>query len=252
MPLTPDDVRNKRFTPVRLREGYDMGEVDQFLDEVEATLEATQKENDELRAKLEAAQSGTRPAPAGRAAEPAKPAEAPPATTTPKEASSAAARLLELATKNADELVEEAKGQADQIVGEARSNAERVETEARSKAERMETEARTKAERMESDARTRAERLDQETAERRTQLIGKLEQERDRLTQELEELRGFEREYRSRLKAYFESQLAVLNGEESKAQTTRLPSSGAEAGKAGGSSEEEGSQGLRSILGDEG
>ncbi|MEO6605667.1 MAG: DivIVA domain-containing protein, partial [Aeromicrobium sp.] len=38
MPLTPEDVRNKRFTPVRLREGYDMGEVDQFLDEVEAEL----------------------------------------------------------------------------------------------------------------------------------------------------------------------------------------------------------------------
>ena len=34
MPLTPEDVSNKRFTPVRLREGYDMGEVDQFLDEV--------------------------------------------------------------------------------------------------------------------------------------------------------------------------------------------------------------------------
>ncbi len=36
MPLTPEDVSNKRFTPVRLREGYDMGEVDQFLDEFEA------------------------------------------------------------------------------------------------------------------------------------------------------------------------------------------------------------------------
>ena len=38
MPLTPEDVSNKRFTTVRLREGYDMGEVDQFLDEVEAEL----------------------------------------------------------------------------------------------------------------------------------------------------------------------------------------------------------------------
>ena len=38
MPLTPDDVRNKRFTPLRLREGYDMAEVDAFLDEVEAEL----------------------------------------------------------------------------------------------------------------------------------------------------------------------------------------------------------------------
>ncbi len=58
MPLTPEDVSNKRFTPVRLREGYDMGEVDQFLDEVEAELERLLKENDDLRSKLAAAQGG--------------------------------------------------------------------------------------------------------------------------------------------------------------------------------------------------
>src|SRR5690349_23661373 len=58
MPLTPEDVSNKRFTPVRLREGYDMGEVDQFLDEVEAELARLTKENDDLRAKLSAAQTG--------------------------------------------------------------------------------------------------------------------------------------------------------------------------------------------------
>ena len=61
MALTPEDVSNKRFTAVRLREGYDMGEVDQFLDEVEAELTRLVTENDELRAKLEAAQTG-RPA----------------------------------------------------------------------------------------------------------------------------------------------------------------------------------------------
>ncbi|HVK29802.1 MAG TPA: DivIVA domain-containing protein [Nocardioides sp.] len=58
MPLTPEDVSNKRFTPVRLREGYDMGEVDQFLDEVEAELARLTQENDDLRAKLAAAQAG--------------------------------------------------------------------------------------------------------------------------------------------------------------------------------------------------
>src|SRR5215218_2903692 len=58
MPLTPEDVSNKRFTPVRLREGYDMGEVDQFLDEVESELARLTKENDELRSKLAAAQQG--------------------------------------------------------------------------------------------------------------------------------------------------------------------------------------------------
>src|SRR4051794_29621805 len=58
MPLTPEDVSNKRFTPVRLREGYDMGEVDQFLDEVESELSRLTRENDELRSKLSAAQQG--------------------------------------------------------------------------------------------------------------------------------------------------------------------------------------------------
>ena len=52
MPLTPEDVSNKRFTPVRLREGYDMGEVDQFLDEVETELARLTRENEDLRSRL--------------------------------------------------------------------------------------------------------------------------------------------------------------------------------------------------------
>ena len=34
MPLTPEDVSNKRFTSTRFRPGYDEDEVDAFLDEV--------------------------------------------------------------------------------------------------------------------------------------------------------------------------------------------------------------------------
>ena len=155
MPLTPEDVSNKRFTPVRLREGYDMGEVDQFLDEVEAELERLLKENDDLRTKLtsshgadavasvtaaqktdaaaskpekdssekdgpekDAQKDGQKDAPEKDAekadAKPGVIQDAPPATptpareeikvVTPAEASSAALRLLELATRNADEV----------------------------------------------------------------------------------------------------------------------------------------------------
>jgi DivIVA domain-containing protein len=223
MPLTPEDVSNKRFTPVRLREGYDMGEVDQFLDEVEAELARLTKENDDLRSKLSAAQTGSAPAPV-RAPEPEpakveeKPAPAPapvpaaaPAAAatgvqtirveTVPEASNAAARLLELATRNADELVDEAKNEADKIVGEART-----------KAERLESESKSKADRLEADARTRSQMLDSETAERRQQMFGELEQERDKLSSEVENLRSFEREYRSRLKSYFTQQLEALSG----------------------------------------
>ncbi|HYG94037.1 MAG TPA: DivIVA domain-containing protein [Nocardioides sp.] len=248
MPLTPEDVSNKRFTPVRLREGYDMGEVDQFLDEVEAELARLTQENDELRAKLAAAQGGggaptydaptqltpvvePEPTPVPEPVPAPAPVVAPVAgetggvetirVETVPEASNAAARLLEIATRNADELVEDAKNEADKIVGEART-----------KAERLEAEAKIKADRMESDARARSEMLDSETAERRVQLFGDLEKERDKLNLEVENLRSFEREYRSRLKSYFTQQLEALQApgdtvapvEESSAAPKRLRS----------------------------
>lgn len=50
MALTPEDVRNKRFTAVRFKEGYDLDEVDAFLDEIEESLAALTKENADLRA----------------------------------------------------------------------------------------------------------------------------------------------------------------------------------------------------------
>jgi DivIVA domain-containing protein len=230
MPLTPEDVSNKRFTAVRLREGYDMGEVDQFLDEVEAELARLTKENDDLRSKLAAAQSGASTpspapqvqfepepepepepevaAPAPVAAQPAAPVQTVRVETV-ADASNAAARLLEIATRNADELVEDAKNEADRIIGAART-----------KSERLESEAKTKADRMEADARQRSQMLDSETAERRQQMFGDLERERDKLNSDVETLRAFEREYRSRLKTYFTQQLEALKtGGESHAPT---------------------------------
>ncbi len=261
MPLTPEDVSNKRFTPVRLREGYDMGEVDQFLDEVEAELARLTRENDELRAKLSLAQTGTdtatnvyaaalpepfvpepepepEPEPIAVAPEPPAPELAPVTLAVPvadvqtirvetvPEASNAAARLLEIATRNADELVEEAKNEADKIIGEART-----------KAERLEFESKSKADRLEADARARSQMVDSETAERRQQLFGDLERERDKLNAEVESLRAFEREYRSRLKSYFVQQLELL-------ETTSETASPAAEGMAP-------PKRLRSILGED-
>ncbi len=246
MPLTPEDVSNKRFTPVRLREGYDMGEVDQFLDEVEAELARLTKENDDLRSKLSAAQTGapipvTPPVPAPEPVVEKKPEPEPvvaapvPAAggietirvETVADASNAAARLLEIATRNADELVEDAKNEADKIVGEART-----------KAERLEAEAKSKADRLESDARTRSQMLDSETAEKRAQMFGELEKERDKLNIEVENLRSFEREYRSRLKSYFTQQLEALDS---------APEGGGAPAEAAAAAPKR----LRSILGEE-
>jgi hypothetical protein len=54
--------------------------------------------------------------------------------------------------------------------------------------------------------------LDSETEERRRQLFGGLEKEKEKLNAEVENLRSFEREYRSRLRSYFEQQLSALDG----------------------------------------
>ena len=50
MALTPEDVRNKQFTTVRFKEGYDLDEVDNFLDEIEISLTAVTREAEDLRA----------------------------------------------------------------------------------------------------------------------------------------------------------------------------------------------------------
>jgi DivIVA domain-containing protein len=237
MPLTPEDVSNKRFTPTRLTQGYDMGEVDQFLDEVEAELGRLLRENEELRARGDGAGSTAATStdgastldgasPAAQAApdtsttsdsQPAASAEPTTATTaaatspaaspapttaatplpsetlkvtTVADASSAATRLLEIATRSADELVTEARTEAERIVAESRGRAEQLET----------------------DARTRSQQVEVETQERRRQLFGDLETERHSLEGEVENLRSFEREYRARLKTYFEQQLSALDG----------------------------------------
>jgi len=256
MPLTPDDVDNKRFTPVRLREGYDMGEVDQFLDEVAAEMRRLNQENDDLRAKLTSAQQGgggvqvPAPAPAPepvveKAPEPAPTPAAPTPAATPAatggietirvetvpEASNAAARLLELATRNHDALIEQAKDDADKLVGEARA-----------KAERLESESKSNADKVEADARARAQMLDSETAERRQQLFGDLEKEKDKLTAEVEGLRAFEREYRSRLRSYFTQQLESLNATQDGAASSGAPGQGGDVPAP---------KRLRSILGEE-
>jgi DivIVA domain-containing protein len=220
MPLTPEDVHKKTFTPVRLREGYDMGEVDQFLDEVEEELTRLLKENSDLRGQLAAvATNGSRAAVAAPEPAPAPPPAPEPAPVVPQqaqpaaltelplvktapEASSAAARLLEIATSNAEQLVHEAKSDADRIVVQARTQADRVGKDAQSKADKLTTEARK-----------RAQRLDAETEERREQMLGTLEREKQSLAAEIDELRAFEREYRSRLKSYFEAQLRALEGD---------------------------------------
>ena len=93
MPLNPEEVVNKRFSPTKFRQGYDEEEVDEFLDEVVAELRRLNSENDELRAKLSACESRVAELSRGggaRARQEQAPAPAPVAAPTPAHSEEAA------------------------------------------------------------------------------------------------------------------------------------------------------------------
>jgi cell division septum initiation protein DivIVA len=109
---------------VKLREGYNMEEVDGFLDEVEAELGRLHREIDDLTAKAAAA-------PMAAAAPPPAPVEAVIAAPVPVAApaaapTDAAVRMLELAQKTADEYVNAAKSEAATILADAQATHQRT------------------------------------------------------------------------------------------------------------------------------
>jgi DivIVA domain-containing protein len=223
MPLTPADVRNKQFSTTRLRPGYDEEEVDAFLDEVEAELDRLIQENEELRAKLaEALRGGKVPAlvpshadgphdlmgmepprhEPERMAPPMQMSEPPVMMAPPppiRDNMDTAARVLQLAQQTADQAIADARREADETLGRARREADDILTKARRQSEQIT-----------SDARARAESLERDAQERHRQAMGSLVQSREELERRVDDLRAFEREYRSRLKAYLEGQLRDL------------------------------------------
>lgn len=50
--LTPKEVEERRFPLVRMRQGYEIGSVDNFLDELTADYTALYEENAALKAKM--------------------------------------------------------------------------------------------------------------------------------------------------------------------------------------------------------
>ena len=179
MALTPDDVVTKQFQHVRFKEGFDPDEVDDFLDEIVVEWRKAIAENDELKAKLAAYESGD--APARTAAAPV--AEAPvvaaaPIAEAPSGAPGAAsAGIIELAQRLHDEHVAEGRAQRDQLVSDAKSQAAAILSEA--------------------ETRGREE-------------VAKLDRERAQLESRISELRNFERDYRAQLRSYIEGKLRDL------------------------------------------
>jgi DivIVA domain-containing protein len=249
MPLTPADVHNVAFSkPPIGKRGYNEDEVDAFLDLVEAELARLIEENNDLRNQVEELdrQLSAAPIDPGRNLRPLEPPR-PMMTTVPPtmvEQTSPggdhhvqAAKVLGLAQEMADRLTGEAKAEADGMLGEARTKSEQLLSDARAKADGMVNEARTRAETMLNDARIRVETLDRqsrekaaslerEAARKHTEVISSINQEKSTLEKKIDELRTFEREYRTRLKTYLESQLRELDGRGSAAPADTVRNQG--------------------------
>jgi len=249
MTLSLDDVRNKRFRMAR-KSGYEVLEVDEFVDEVEETFGQLISENQNLKKQVEALKSAPQqsapssgpatpvapvvqqpPPPAAVAAPADRPPVVPIVVTTAKEASSAVVRLVEMSTEQSERLVNEATEEANRIREEATRNARQVGTDARTQAERVESEARINAERLHADALGRAEQLDREIDSRRTEMFGSLEKQRDELTSTVAALRTFEASFRANLTSHLRTQIETL--ESGRAEPANAPEALRESRPAG-------------------
>jgi DivIVA domain-containing protein len=250
MPLTPADVHNVAFSkPPIGKRGYNEDEVDAFLDLVETELAKLIEENEDLReqvAQLEQrlgnAQADLEEARSRSAAMPpvSPPTQAiqrpePPLRPMDQRGMGPSlgdtgeqgdhhvqvAKVLSMAQEMAERLTSEAKAEADAMLSDARTKSEQLLSEARTKSDALVNDARARAETMLNDARTRAETLERQSrdkaatlisdAERKqAEIIGTITRDKSVLEKKIDELRTFEREYRTRLKTYLESQLRDL------------------------------------------
>lgn len=207
MALTPEDVVNQKFTITKFRDGYDLDQVDDFLDTIVEELRQHEQEKDELRKQvaelteqLEAAEAKL--ADAGSQTEktdgeddtvdaadrtivvdaPVPAAEEPPApqaSSSNENDAKKSSAMLQLALELHDKHVREGE----------------------------ETRAR-----LVSEGEQTSQKLVQEAQVRRAEELRQLEGERKNVQLKIRELRDFEGEYRTTLRSYIQSQLRSLDG----------------------------------------
>lgn len=211
MALTPEDVVNQKFTITKFRDGYDLDQVDDFLDTIVEVLREHEEEKsglqaqiDDLTAKLAACEAGQGSESAGVASEQTIVVDAPVAAPveTPAPAAPVAAvgatqpdavkssAMLQLALELHDKHVHEGETTRDQLINDAES----------------------KRDQMIQDAERTAKQLVEEAQQQRADELRELGEERGDLQFKIKDLRQFESEYRSTLRSYIQSQLRGLDG----------------------------------------
>jgi DivIVA domain-containing protein len=245
MALTPEDVRNKQFTTVRFKEGYDLDEVDDFLDQVEvslsaATLEAKDlravakgevpesireeiralgEENTRLKNELDSAQKQVADAQlqSGASSDDGASNEALKVShdrinvleaeivNLRNEGVAAATKISELSEQLAVAQVGEADGIAAAVAGASTPMEQGVAS-----VRILELAQRTADEAI-SAARIESEQMLAVAKINVSNMTRELEAQRVSMERRVEELRAYEREYRGRLRSYLEGQLRELD-----------------------------------------
>ncbi|WP_250505579.1 DivIVA domain-containing protein [Bowdeniella massiliensis] len=204
--LTADDVLNKKFQQTKFREGYDQDEVDDFLDEVVNTLRAVQSENEELKAKLQAAERRISELGAGGG-------DYQPAEETPAQVDEPVAEEVETPAEpevHEEQAPVEPQAHAFAAPGEGGDSAQSA-AGMLALAQRLHDEyvrnGQDEGERIVTEARQQGDSIIKEAEDKYNNTLAQLEKERSLLERKIDELRTFERDYRSRLKSYLEGLL---------------------------------------------
>jgi DivIVA domain-containing protein len=130
---------------------------------------------------------------------------------SPPEHHAQAVQMLALAQQTADQHLAQSKAEADRLVSEAQAAAEAKVADANERSTRQVAEAEARAKQLQDDSSARAAQTVQEAEQRAATITAQFEQRKAALERRVEELRTFEREYRTRLKSYLESQLRDLD-----------------------------------------
>jgi DivIVA domain-containing protein len=240
MPLTPADVHNVAFKkPPIGKRGYDEEEVDAFLDEVERELARLIEENNEFRAQSERGRPSGGPVGDMRhTGEMADLKTQLDRMQREKAAAEQAARQMQVELEQSRSAAPVSAGDGEQqalrVLMMAQRTADEHVSDARREADKLLTDARNKAEELTSGARAKADALERDARQKYQEVMGSLDSKRTALQKHLEELKQFEREYRTRLKAYLESQLRDLDhrGQGIESEITPQPATNGD-GKAG-------------------
>ncbi|KUF08036.1 DivIVA domain-containing protein [Leucobacter sp. G161] len=203
MALTPEDVVNQKFTITKFRDGYDLDQVDDFLDTVVEEIRQRDAEKQELEAKIAELTAQLEERGSANPAEETIVVDAPVAAVAPEPVVEApvesegaqrpdaikSSAMLQMALELHDKYVSEGETTRDDLINAAQ----------------------TKSTQMVDDAERTARELVEEAQKRRTDELRAHSDEMEKLNLVVAELRGFESEYRSTLRSYIQSQLRDLD-----------------------------------------